>query len=189
MGVFQIQIKMIDYTRFRWFFTSSGALVIGGKSAESNEEAIRLAKKDSIVMHTEQPGSPFCLIIDEDANEKDLEETAVFCASLSKAWKAGKKSAEVHIFAGSQVYKAKGMKKGTFGVEGRAKSLKAELKLYLAFQEGKLRAVPFKTELAELTPGSMKKEQAAEEIAKKLKVKKEEALSALPSDNMEIKWY
>ena len=34
----------------------------------------------------------------------------------------------------------------------------------------------------------MKKEDAAEEIAEKLNIKKEEALSALPSDNIDIIW-
>jgi len=179
----------IDYQKFRWFFTSSGLLVIGGKSAESNEEAIKLSKKDSVIMHTEQPGSPFCVILDENPSEKDMKETAIFCGCLSKAWKHGKKSVEVHMFSGNQVYKSRGMKTGTFGVEGKTRSFKVELKLYLAFQEGKLRSVPFKTEIAMIIPGKMKKEDVAEDISKKLKVKKEEALSALPSDNIDITWY
>ena len=178
----------MEYKKFRWFFTSSGLLVIGGKSAESNEELIKLAEKDSVIMHTESPGSPFCLITDENPSDKDLKETAIFCACLSKAWKAKKKYAEVHMFSGSQVYKSKGMNLGTFGVEGKTRSFKVELKLYLALQEGKLRSVPFETDIAMLVPGKMKKEEAAEEISDKLKVKKEEALSALPSDNIDIKW-
>jgi len=178
----------IDFKKFRWFFTSSGLLVIGGKSAESNEEIMKKAPKESIIMHTEQPGSPFCVIMDNHPSEKDIKEAAIFCAALSKAWKNGKKEAEVHVFTKESVFKEKFMKTGTFGVKGSLKRIKAKLKLYLTFQEGKLRSVPFETDIASLTPGKMKKEDAAKEIAEKLKIKKEEALSALPSDNIEIIW-
>ena len=184
---------MIEHSKFRWFYTSSGLLVIGGKSSESNEEVIKKAPRESIIMHTEQPGSPFCVIMDENPSEKDIKETAIFCASLSKAWKNAAKEVEVHVFTKEMVFKDKFMKEGTFGVKGSFKRIKVKLKLYLTFQEEKLRAVPFETnitgtDIASIVPGKMKKEEAAEEISKKLKIKKEEALSALPSDNIEIKW-
>jgi len=178
----------VDYKKFRWFYTSSGALVIGGKSEESNEEVIRSAGKNSVVMHTEQPGSPFCVILDDEPTDKDLKETAIFCACLSKAWKNHKKSVDVHSFLRSQVYKTKDMKTGTFGVDGKLEHFRVDLKLYFTFQNEKLRCVPFKTEEGFIVPGEMKKEEAADEIAKKLNIKKEEALSALPSDNIDITW-
>lgn len=178
----------VDYQKFRWFYTSSGALVIGGKSSESNEEVVRVASKNSIMMHTEQPGSPFCLIMDDNATEKDLKEMAIFCACLSKAWKNNKKSADVHSFLRSQVYKTKDMNLGTFGVEGKLTHFRVDLKLYLTFQNEKLRCVPFKTDIGFIVPGKMKKEDVAKEIAEKLNIKKEEALSALPSDNIDITW-
>ncbi len=178
----------MDFTKFRWFYTSSGLLVIGGKSAESNEEVIKAAPKDSILMHTEQPGSPFCVIMDENPSDRDIDEAAIFCGCLSKAWKNKAKQAEIHVFTRESVFKQKSMKTGTFGVKGSLKKIKVKLKLYLTFQEEKLRCVPFKTDIASLTPGSMKKEDAASEISRKLKISKEEALSALPSDNIDIIW-
>jgi len=202
-----MKVHDLDFKKFRWFFTSSGRLVIGGKSAESNESIIRVAPRDSIIMHTEQPGSPFCVIMmrnpkgfchagkpcfpsmDENPTDKDMKEAAIFCGCLSKAWKAKKKEAEVHVFTKEAVFKEKFMKTGTFGVRGSLKRMNVKLKLYLTFQEEKLRAVPFETNIASIIPGSMKKEQAAEEISKKLKIKKEEALSALPSDNIDITWF
>jgi len=177
-----------DFKKFRWFYTSSGKLVMGGKSAESNEEVIKAAPKNSMIMHTQQPGSPFCVIMDEDPSEKDLKETAIFCGCLSKAWKARKKEIEVHVFAKEAVFKDKFMKTGTFGVRSSLKMIKIKPKLYLTFQKEKLRCVPFETDIAFIVPGKMKKEEAAEEIAAKLKIKKEEALSALPSDNIDINW-
>ncbi len=181
--------KEIDYQKFRWFFTSSGMLVIGGKSAEQNEEVIKIAKDDDIVLHTEEPGSPFCVLVDEiEESEKDIYEAAVFCASLSQQWKKKKAQIEVSVFRRGQMHKSKSMKKGTFGVKGVEQKIKVSPRLYLTFQEGKLRCVPFETDVALITPGDMKKEEAAEMISKKLQIKKEEVLSALPSDKINVKW-
>jgi hypothetical protein len=179
----------IDYQKYRWFFTSSGLLVIGGKSAVQNEEVIKLAKQDDVILHTSDPGSPFCVIKDEiEETNEDVREAAVFCASLSKAWKSKKQIAEVEIFRKNQVYKTKNMALGTFGIKGTVEKTKVELKLYLDFQEGKLRAVPFETKVALITPGSLSKEKAAEAISAKLEIPAAEVMSALPSEGINIKW-
>jgi len=178
-----------DYKKFRWFFTSSGLLVIGGKSADQNEEIIKLAKQDDVILHTSDPGSPFCVIKDEiEETDKDVQEAAVFCASLSKSWKQKKKQVSVDVFRKDQMYKTKGMAKGTFGIKGGTEKIKAELILYLDFQEGKLRTVPFETDIALIIPGIMTKEQAALAISKKLELPFEEAMAALPSEGISIKW-
>ena len=72
-----------DYEKYKWFYTSSGKLVIGGKSAEQNESLVKdimRIKKNYIVMHTKEPGSPFAIILDDIKNvsENDLDETAIF---------------------------------------------------------------------------------------------------------------
>jgi len=182
-------VKEIDYKKFRWFFTSSGLLVIGGKSAEQNEAVIKQAKPDDIVMHTDDPGSPFCVLIDDiEETQQDIEEAAIFCASLSQSWKKKQKQIKVGVFRREQMNKTKSMKKGTFGVKGREQNFKITPKLYLTYQEDKLRCVPFETDIAMITPGDMSKDKAAEEISKKMRIKKEEVLSALPPDKIMIKW-
>ena len=99
------------YEKYRWFYTSNNHLVIGGKSAETNEELIKLHKKfpKYIVMHTKTPGSPFSIIISDKFTEKDLEETAVFTGCFSRAWKEGKKSILIDIFLMEQIVKNKNM--------------------------------------------------------------------------------
>ena len=139
-----------NYTKYRWFFTTSGKLVVGGKNSEQNEELVNYIIKEGkehIVMHTTSPGSPFSFILDDISKltEKDLEETAIFTACFSQEWKRGKKKAKVDIFTSKQIKKEKGMKIGTFRVIGKSKSKNVELKLVLAVQNGKLRAVPFST--------------------------------------------
>lgn len=186
-------MKTEGYEKYRWFFTSSGKLVIGGKNAEQNEQIMKSAKSDDYVLHTASPGSPFCII--QNPSKKDLEETAIFTGSFSHDWKNKKKKADVHVFKGGQVKKAKNMKTGTFGVSGKIETIRAELKLALDFQKGKLRAIPLSTAkkpIAVLTPGEMSKEKAAEKIAEVIKeklcypIKKEEILQAIPSDKIRI---
>jgi len=51
------------YERFRWFYSSDGFLVIGGRDASSNEEiyAKYLEKRD-LALHTDAPGAPLTVI-------------------------------------------------------------------------------------------------------------------------------
>ncbi|MFC1685933.1 NFACT RNA binding domain-containing protein [Nanoarchaeota archaeon] len=181
--------KEIDYKKFRWFFTSSGLLVVGGKSAEQNEQLIKLTKPNDVVLHTKDPGSPFCVIIDEiEETPADVQEAAIFCASLSQAWKKKKNLIEVNIFRREQMNKTKSMKKGTFGVKGGEQKIKVVPKLYLTFQENKLRCVPFECDIAEITPGDLSKVKAAEAIAKRMRIPLDEVLSTLPPDKIGLKW-
>lgn len=105
----------LDYKKFRKFETSSGKLVIAGKNAEQNEDIIKLAEPEELVLHTKLPGSPFC-IIKGKPTASDIKETAVFCARFSKAWKQNKTDIEVHVFRGKDIFKESEMKTGTFGV-------------------------------------------------------------------------
>jgi len=187
-------MKIENYEKYRWFFTSSGKLVIGGKSAEQNEEIMRNVEENEVIMHTSTPGSPFCII--SDPSEKDLEEAAIFTACFSKEWKTGKKKTEVHIFKADQVTKSRGMKTGTFGVLGSIKRKKVELKLVLDFQKSKIRALPpsvAKKKILILFPGNLDKIEAANKIKDIIKNKHnypitiEEIMSAIPSDNIGIK--
>ena len=95
--------------------TSSGKKVLAGKNAKNNEELVKQAEKNEIVLHTAKPGSPF-VSIKGKANKKDIKEAAIFCAEYSQDWRDNKEDVKVHLFTGNDVYKKKGMKAGTFGV-------------------------------------------------------------------------
>jgi predicted ribosome quality control (RQC) complex YloA/Tae2 family protein len=103
--------------KFREFETSSGKKVFAGKDAESNEELVKeFIEKSNIILHTEKPGSPFCVIEDLKPGKKDVKEAAIFCASKSQDWRDNKNDVIVHVFSGKDTYKRKGMKAGMFGV-------------------------------------------------------------------------
>jgi len=188
------QPSRLWYEKYRWFFTSAGALVIGGKSAEQNEEVIKKHTKEyEIVMHTKQAGSPFSVIKTKEPSARDLQETAIFTACFSRAWREGKKKTEIHIFRGEQICKEKQDKPGTFHVLGEVQKVNAELKLGLLFQQGKLRAVPLGVgkPFLIIKPGKLEKERTIELIKEKLKekgidVSKEEIGRAIPSGGFSI---
>ena len=118
---------------FRKFTTSEGTQVLAGKSAEQNELIIRQAEPEEFVLHTAEPGSPFCNI-KGTATQQDIKETAVFCARYSRDWKEKQSNVEVHVFKRSDICKEKGMKIGTFGVK-KHKSImvkKEEIKRFIA---------------------------------------------------------
>ena len=124
-----------EYMSYRWFFTSEGKLVVGGKSDEQNENVLRYFKRPGYtIMHTTKPGSPFMIIQSDDPSKNDLDECAVFCACFSKEWKTGKKSIDIDVFKGGDVFKNKGMKTGTFGVKNK-KKVKAKPELMVIIQK------------------------------------------------------
>jgi hypothetical protein len=199
--------KNIPYKKFRWFVTSSGKLVIGGKNAEQNEELVKMCmkgehldldhrtsleewsakKKKYVVMHTKNPGSPFSMILDENCSEKDLEETAIFTASFSRNWRQNKKETVVDLFLLEQVYKEKEMKVGTFGVMDTIDHKKSPLKLCFKKQNNVLRCVPFDVPNSiVITPGRIPKEKFAVQLADKYKVSIDEALNALPTGSFDF---
>ncbi len=186
-----------NYRKYRWFFTSSGKLVIGGKSAEQNDFLLSLLKeteKDFVVMHTTEPGSPFSILPEEISklSNSDIEECAIFTGCFSRAWKAGKSKASVDVFRLSQLHKNRNMKQGTWGVFGGVKTLSVPLQLVLTTQKEVLRAVPEKTSkskfIVKLRPGNINKDnvQAKLELELNKVFSHEELLSALPAGGFKI---
>jgi hypothetical protein len=190
-------IPSIDnYRKYRWFITSSGKTVIGGKNAVQNEELLHLVKrekKDFIIMHTSSPGSPFSVIFDDikKISKKDLEEMATFTACFSQAWKSGRVAARVDIFKTNQLSKSAKMKTGTWGVAGEVETVIVPLELYLTLQEKIVRAVPenaAKQKLLRILPGKIDKADMIAKIQLEAgqQFKQDELLSALPAGGIKI---
>ena len=62
----EVQVRKRErkwYEKFRWFYTSDGFLVIGGRDSTTNELAIKKhTDKNDMVFHTDMAGSPFFVI-------------------------------------------------------------------------------------------------------------------------------
>ena len=193
------KVKKEWYEKFKWFLTSNGFLVIGGKNSAQNEEVIKsYLKKKDFILHTKAPGSPFCIIKAESKNKKisnkDIKECAVFCACFSQQWKKKKEQIEVHIFKADQIFKEKKQKIGTFSVLGKVDKVFVKPELWLGVQKTKVRAASkscFKKPLIKILPGRISKEKAINKIQTKLKkfglsFNKEEIAQAIPADGFKI---
>jgi len=182
---------VIEYKKYRWFFTKADKLIIGGKSASQNDELLSQLKQQSndyIILHTTAPGSPFAIILADPRSiiDDDKEEAAIFTACFSQAWKQKKSPVSIDLFLLSQLSKPTKLKEGTWMVHGSKAQLQVPLELALTTQKEVLRAVPLKTlgrkkPLALLKPGTTEKKQLIAKLHKLLKLPLLELESALPA--------
>jgi predicted ribosome quality control (RQC) complex YloA/Tae2 family protein len=137
------------YERYRWFITTDGLLVIGGRDASSNSALIRkhLTEHD-IVFHAEVHGSPFFIIknaatfsaTQEGTISSSLYQVAQATISFSRAWKDGLSSADAYWVMPEQVKKGaptgQFLPKGSFVIEGKRNYLKGvELRLAIGIMQ------------------------------------------------------
>jgi predicted ribosome quality control (RQC) complex YloA/Tae2 family protein len=108
------------YHRFRWFFTSDGTLVLGGKDASQNEELVKryMEGRDRFV-HADVHGASVVIVKGETER---MDQVAQFAASYSGAWRSGHFSADVYAADPSQVSKTpesgEYVSRGSFVVRG-----------------------------------------------------------------------
>ena len=94
------QIKKREwYEKYNWFFTSSGMLAIGGRSAQQNEEInSKYFEQGDLFFHANIFGASAVVLKEgAKADEKTREEAAQFAACYSKAWED--KLSAVDVFA------------------------------------------------------------------------------------------
>jgi len=114
------------YEKFRWFYSSDGFLVIGGRDASTNEVLIRKhMETDDMVFHTDTPGAPFILIKTkgELPPEQTIKEAAQLAASYSRDWKEMLTATNVYWVSPKQVSKhppsGQYLPKGSFMIYGK----------------------------------------------------------------------
>ncbi len=134
------------YEKFRWFKSSNGFLVIGGRDASSNEAVFKkYLDSNDMVFHTNFPGSPFTVIKNPENKkipESTIKEAADFVASYSKAWKEMWGVVDVFYVLPNQVSKSppsgEYLPKGSFVISGKKnfiKNAKTELSIGLKIIE------------------------------------------------------
>lgn len=120
------------FERFRWFRTSDGFLVIGGRNAEQNEELVKkyIEPGDRFV-HAQAHGGPVTILKatapsepsrEVEFPEQTIEEAAQFAVSYSSVWKAGQFAGEAYHVDPDQVSKeaesGEYLQKGAFVIRG-----------------------------------------------------------------------
>jgi predicted ribosome quality control (RQC) complex YloA/Tae2 family protein len=120
------------YERFRWFETSEGYLVIGGRNADQNEELVKkyLSKHDRF-FHAQAHGGPVTILKASgpsesasavDFSDQVVEEAAQFAVAYSSVWKDGRHAGDAYMVTPDQVSKTpesgEYLEKGGFVIRG-----------------------------------------------------------------------
>jgi predicted ribosome quality control (RQC) complex YloA/Tae2 family protein len=182
------------FEKFRWFHSSDGLLVIGGRDATTNEILIkRRMEPHDLVFHAEILGAPFVLIktLGKKPPELTIKEAAQLAASYSRAWREMLTTLNVYWINPDQVSKTppsgEFLKKGSFMIRGkkhfiRGVPLRVAIGVTIGENEirivgGPVAAIAHKTDVyVEIAPGELKSSQLAKQIRHQLSTKVTEDL-------------
>lgn len=194
--------KQFWFERYKWFITSSGKLVIGGRDAHTNDNIVKkhLKEKD-VYVHTDVHGAPSVILKDGSvAAPEELKEACIFALTQSKAWVAALMEGAAFWVYPDQVSKTPNpgefVPRGAFVIRGKRNyehHLKMELGIGEVFYEGHRKIMCGPAELFEhsdkymiLNPGRGKSGRKSGELAKEFQVPEEEISRILPPGDVEI---
>ena len=123
--------KKAWYEKFRWFNSSDGFLVIGGRDATTNEIIIKKhTEPTDIVFHADIAGAPFVVIKTRGRTppQQTMVEAAQSAASYSKGWRELFTAIDVYWVHPNQLTKSPPagnyLKKGAFMIHGKKNYLR-----------------------------------------------------------------
>lgn len=190
-----VPMKKLWYHRFRWFVTSDGVVVLGGRDASQNEELVRkYMTGNDLFVHADVHGASVVIV---RGKTERMDEVAQFAASYSGAWRSGHFSADVFSALPSQVSKTpesgEFISRGSFIVRGDrtwyrnvplAVGIGLMLEPHAAVIGGPPAVIREKTRgFVELRPGQFEPNDVAKKVLRLLKAKvspeEEKALKAI----------
>ena len=194
------------YEKFRWFTSSEGYLILGGRDVKTNENlAKRQMSPNDIFLHASIHGAPYTLIkVPEEApGQQTIDEAAQFAVTFSRAWQDGLSGGDAfwvnpeqvsftppsgeHLPAGSVML---------YGTKNYVRNVSVELSVGVLLEEeyaipisGPPTAIEAQTEYSlRVVPGDEKKGQLVKEIQTRLKalVPEEQAhlISQIPQEDL-----
>jgi len=188
------------FESYRWFVSSDGNVVVGGKDARSNEKVVKkYLDQDARYVHTEIHGSPSVIVRPREGqdgmSEGTLLEAGAFSACFSRAWHAKVGSQTAYWVKTEQVSKTpqsgEFLPRGSFIIRGKRNWMpKLEMRLCIGKvvieEEDKVMCGP--PEAVEkhssgyliIVPGEEKKDLLAKKIARVFGVQQDRILSILP---------
>lgn len=195
--VLKVRKELKWYEKFRWFMSSTGKLVIGGRDATSNEVLMKKQTSDEwTVFHAEITGAPF-FVIRGNPEEADIREAAQAAGIFSKAWSKGYGSVSVYYTLRSQFSKtAKSgeyISKGAFVVRGKREWKKVTLQASVGVKDGQVTCGPhdaiesWAEKFVRIEPGDKKPGEITKKISHTLGVDPDEIQRALPPGKSKIR--
>ena len=187
------------YEKFRWFISSDGLLVLGGKDATTNEILIKKhTEKNDVVFHTDMAGSPFVVIkTDKKPPQTTIQEAADFTLAYSRAWKQGLTTASVFYVTPEQVSKKANsgefLGRGSFMIYGETTYVDTKINFAIGIHEGKIMGGPITAikanckEAIEITQGKKKASEVAKKIRFKIGGDLDDIIRVLPAGGVDSK--
>ena len=189
------------YEKFRWFFSSEGFLVVGGRDATSNEIIIKKhTDVNDLVFHTDMIGSPFFVVksYGKQIGEKTKGETADATCTFSRAWKLGFQTSSVFYANPDQVSKktksGEYMGKGAFMIYGKTNYINNKINLAIGINKNQqIMAGPTESikthceKYVDLEQSDEKVSNIAKYIQHKIGGSLDEIIRALPSGGFKVK--
>lgn len=189
------------YEKFRWFLSSEGFLVIGGRDATTNEIIIKKhADKNDIVFHTDIAGSPFFLVKTggKSVGDTTLREVADATVTFSRVFKLGMLSTPVFYVNPDQITKEANsgeyLTKGAFVIRGKTNYIENHINVAVGkLEDGRLMVGPIGAikahckEFLIIERGHLKPSELAKKIRAKLGGQIDSIIRALPTGEMNIK--
>lgn len=176
-----VPMKKMWYHRFRWFITSDGIVVLGGRDASQNEELVKkYMTGGDLFVHADVHGAS--VVIVKGKTEK-MDEVAQFAASYSGAWRSGHFTADVYSARPDQVSKTpqagEFVSRGSFIVRGErtyyrdiplAVGIGLVLEPHAAVIGGPISVIQSRTKtFAGLKPGQYEPNDVAKKVLRQLR--------------------
>jgi predicted ribosome quality control (RQC) complex YloA/Tae2 family protein len=192
----KVKKKREWYEKFRWLFSSTGKLIIGGRDATSNEVLMKKHTDDGeMTFHADIVGAPF-FVVKGEADEAAVVEAVHAAGIFSKAWPEGLGGVRVFYAPRKQFTKqapsGEFIGKGAFMVYGKKEWADAELKAAVGIRDGRVTCGP-RSAIAEwagafvmIEPGNKKPGELVKAIARELDAEPEEVQRALPPGRSRI---
>ena len=173
------------FEKLRWFLSSDGFLVVGGRDASTNETIVKhYLENNDIYMHSDIHGAPSVVIKSngKDIPESTINEAACVAASFSSAWLKGFGSQDVYWVHPGQVSKTpqsgEFVAKGAFIIRGSRNYVRG-VPLLIAvgivdYEGERIMAGPpqalekYTNNYVIIKPGYTKKEEISREILKRI---------------------
>lgn len=197
------------YEKLRWFVSSDGYLVIGGRDASTNDQVVKkYSKNNDIYLHCDIHGAPSTIVQnkgDGEIPENTLYEAACFASSYSSAWSEGFSTYDSYWVTLNQVSKTPNpgeyLNRGSFVIRGKKnfiRNVPVALAIGIVDYDGdkRIMAGPVKS-VSHMTDnyvivktGFTKKERLSKEILSKIDSEKmfsvDDIVRNLPSGKCDI---
>lgn len=197
------------FERFRWFISSDGILVIGGRDAATNREVVeKHMQPGDRYLHADIVGAPHVVVKADgkEVPETTMREAAEFAAMHSRAWREGLGALDVYWVLPEQVSRqapsGEYLPRGSYAIKGKRNFLKVPVRAAIGVVAlddeqvvvcGPPSAVGRHSKVViQIVPGQLKKSDLAKKMQVGLRTKGvdvsiDELMRALPPGMGEIR--